>query len=266
MSASYDIVLSQVLCQRLLQQQARAKDVSLGYVFGRVSKGAIQCTGCALDNNGVLLSFGYDVVGVFCISNGQSENQIYELCQPLVIKYQEESRLKGNLESVVLVYTTPASKTAVFTRMVSLETEAPCEARAVSVVPDTLSGTCNIRARAALRLPFEMDSDAKYLRKNVEVAVARLKRCLLGDVAAFQLEGSGALMRRSSPEKTLQDLVDQSGDGGRRRRSKDGQDVLNFTVLIQSTGDAAVENCGKTCTPVIHYQRSMSIPHHLCFC
>lgn len=257
MSVSYDVLLSQALCQRLLQQQKTAKEPALGYLFGRVTSSAIQCMGCALDNEGVLLSFGYDLVGVFCVSCSQPEAQVYQLCQPLLLKYQESGKL-GSAESVVLVYTSAASPTAVFTRTVSLEMEPPCEPRSVSVLRDLGQGTVTLRARASLLLPFEMNSDPKYLRENMEVACKRLKERLQPDVLAFKLEGCDSLLRRCSPEKTLQDLVDQSGDGGgRRRRFKEAQDVLNLAVLVQSTGDAAVESCGMSCTPVIHYQRKV---------
>ncbi|CAN8006092.1 unnamed protein product, partial [Ixodes hexagonus] len=251
------ITLTLLLVQKLLQQQKRGKEPTLGYLFGRVTKNTIQCVGCAVDSDGVLASFGYDVVGVFCVSCSQPESQIYQLCQPLLLKYHEAGQL-GSLESAVLVYTTAASPTAVFTRMVSLEMESPCDARSVSVLPDLGAGTVTLRARASLLLPFEMNCDAKYLRENVEVASKRLKERLRAEVLALQVEGSGALLRRCSVERTLQDLVDQSGDGGgRRRRSKDAQDVVNLAVLVQSTGDAAVESCGMSCSPVIHYQRKV---------
>ncbi|KAK8787373.1 hypothetical protein V5799_022852 [Amblyomma americanum] len=248
-----DVVLSELLCQRLLKHPHGSSPV-LGYVFGHVSKKGIQCIGCAVDNNGVVRSFGYSLVGVFCISSSLSDNEIYELCHPLVLKYQQEGAMCSGLEVAVVLHT-DASKAAVSTQLVSLEADCPLEPKSVTVVPEVHTGTCTLRARASLLLSFEMDQDTKFLQQNLEVAASRIKRRLVPDVLAFQLDGSGVLMRRNSPEKALSDLVDQSGDGGRQRRLKNNQGILSFAVLVQSTGEAAVEACGKAFTPVIHYQR-----------
>lgn len=252
MSSAYDVVLSELLCKRLLKHP-RKSSPTLGYVFGQASKRTIRCVGCAVDNDGVLRSFGYSVVGVFCIYSGLSDNEIYELCHPLVLKYQQEGAMSGGLDVAVVLHTS-RDQAAVSTQLVSLEADCPLEPQAVTVVPQVFAeGTCTLRARGSLALPFEMDP--QFLQKNLEVAASRVKRSLVADVLAFQLDGTSALMRRSSPEKVLGDLVDQSGDGNRQRRLKATQGVLSFAVLVQSTGEAAAEACGKACTPVIHYQR-----------
>lgn len=161
--------------------------------------------------------------------------------------------MSGGLDVAVVLHTS-RDQAAVSTQLVSLEADCPLEPQAVTVVPQVFAeGTCTLRARGSLALPFEMDP--QFLQKNLEVAASRVKRSLVADVLAFQLDGTSALMRRSSPEKVLGDLVDQSGDGNRQRRLKATQGVLSFAVLVQSTGEAAAEACGKACTPVIHYQR-----------
>lgn len=217
MSSAYDVVLSELLCKRLLKHP-RKSSPTLGYVFGQASKRTIRCVGCAVDNDGVLRSFGYSVVGVFCISSGLSDNEIYELCHPLVLKYQQEGAMSGGLDVAVVLHTS-RDQAAVSTQLVSLEADCPLEPQAVTVVPQVFAeGTCTLRARGSLALPFEMDP--QFLQKNLEVAASRVKRSLVADVLAFQLDGTSALMRRSSPEKVLGDLVDQSGDGNRQRRLK----------------------------------------------
>ncbi|KAH6935332.1 hypothetical protein HPB50_005214 [Hyalomma asiaticum] len=237
-----------------LLKHPHSSSPTLGYVFGHVSKRGIQCVGCAVQNDGVVRSFGYAVVGVFCLSSSLSDNEVYELCHPLVLKYQQESAMGSNLEVAVILHT-DMSKTAVSTQLVSLEADCPLEPKSVTVVPDVHVGTCTLRARASIMMPFEMDPDPKFLQQNLEVAASRMKRRLVADVLSFQLDGSGVLMRRNSPEKALSDLVDQSGDGSKQRRLKNSQRILSFAVLVQCTGEAAVEACGKSCTPVIHYQR-----------
>uniref|UniRef100_G3MNT2 Probable Ufm1-specific protease 2 n=1 Tax=Amblyomma maculatum TaxID=34609 RepID=G3MNT2_AMBMU len=163
--------------------------------------------------------------------------------------------MSNSLEVAVVLHT-DANKAAVSTQLVSLEADCPLEPKSVTVIPEVHTGTCTLRARASVMLSFEMDQDTKYLQQNLEVAASRIKRRLVPDVLALQLDGSGVLMRRNSPEKALSDLVDQSGDGGRQRRLKNNQlGILSFAVLVQSTGEAAVEACGKAYTPVIHYQR-----------
>lgn len=252
MTSAYDVVLSELLCKRLLKHR-RGSSPTLGYVFGQVSRKTIQCIGCAVDNDGIVRSFGYSVVGVFCISSGLSDNEIYELCHPLVLKYQQEGAMSSSLDVAVVLHT-DGSKAAVSTQLVSLEADCPLEPQSVTMVPQVFTdGTCTLRARASLVLPFEMDP--QFLQKNLEVAASRIKRSLVADVLAFQLDGTSALMRRSCPEKALLDLVDQSGDGNRQRRLKATQGILSFAVLVQSTGEVAAEACGKACTPVIHYQR-----------
>lgn len=252
MPPACDVVLSELLCQRLLKHPLSSSP-TLGYVFGHISKRGIQCIGCAVQNDGVVRSFGYSVVGVVCLSNSLSDNEVYELCHPLVLKYQQEGAM-GNLEVAVILHT-DTSKTAVSTQLVSLEADCPLEPKSVTVAPDVHIGTCTVRARASLMMPFEMDPNPKFLQQNLEVAASRIKRRLVADVLSFQLDGSGVLMRRNSPEKALSDLVDQSGDGTKQRRLKNSQRILSFAVLVQCTGEAAVDACGKSCTPVIHYQR-----------
>ncbi|XP_064481423.1 ufm1-specific protease 2-like [Ornithodoros turicata] len=259
MSNSYDVIISQALCEKLLQYQKVAKEPTTGFVYGWFAKNTAHCIGCALENPNVLLSFGYDIVGVFCVSRGETEDQISGLCHGLIIKYLEEYQHKGP-ENPVLLYTTPRNETTVFAKLATLGLEAFVEPEKVSVLENIRLGTCSVRARARVQLAFEMDADVVYLKKNLEVAADRLKKKFLPEVVAFQLVGSNVLLRRESIEKAIQDLVDQSGDSGRKRRNKGDamtQEVLNFTILSQTTGEAAVEGCGTMCTPVVHYQKKV---------
>lgn len=259
MSSCYDVTVSQALCQKLLLFQKTAKEPTTGFVYGWFVKGTVYCIGCAVENPNVLLSFGYDVVGVFCVSRGETDDRISGLCHSLVIKYLEKYRQRG-LDNPILLYTTPRNETTIFAKMASVGLEPLAEAGDVRIVENVHLGTCSVRARARVLFSFEMDADAVYLKKNLEVAADRLKKKFLPDVVAFQLDGSNILLRRDSTEKTIQGLVDQSGDSGRKRRSKDDavtQEVLNLTILSQTTGEAAMEGCGTTCTPVVHYQKKV---------
>ncbi|XP_037277005.2 UFM1 specific peptidase 2 [Rhipicephalus microplus] len=253
MPPACDVFISELLCQRLLKHSLSSTP-TLGYVFGHISKRGIQCVGCAVQNDGVVQSFGYSVVGVFCLSSSLSDNEVYELCQPFLLKYQQEGAMGSNLEVAVILHT-DTSKTAVSTQLVSLEADCPMEPKSVTMVPDIHVGTCTVRARASLMMPFEIDPDPKFLQQNLEVAASRIKRRLAAEVLSFQLDGTEVLMRRNSSEKALSDLVDQSGDGSKQRRLKNTQRILSFAVLVQCTGEPAMDACGKSCTPVIHYQR-----------
>ncbi|KAH8025741.1 hypothetical protein HPB51_011072 [Rhipicephalus microplus] len=163
-------------------------------------KEASSAVGCAVQNDGVVQSFGYSVVGVFCLSSSLSDNEVYELCQPFLLKYQQEDAMGSNLEVAVILHT-DTSKTAVSTQLVSLEADCPMEPKSVTMVPDIHVGTCTVRARASLMMPFEMDPDPKFMQQNLEVAASRIKRRLAAEVLSFQLDGTEVLMRRNSPEK-----------------------------------------------------------------
>ncbi|XP_054712653.1 ufm1-specific protease 2-like [Uloborus diversus] len=237
--------------------------VEAGYVAGLETEEGKYCLSAAASSN--LFLPGLKVLGIFCKigKDNSDESELLNICNQYIDKFQVE------LENVLAFFIRPepveTDLDAISVKLFSTYHHffAPVEVLPVDYIPIVL-----LRAQGKLPLLFEVSSDSETLKENAELAMERLRNVAHSEVAAFVSCNSGRIL--TSCQDKDGDISGLFEDGNptekTKKRKKNKEKVpINFRILIQTSGDVALQNTVNH-SLVIHCQRrdfrcvSMSLP------
>ncbi|CAL1286922.1 unnamed protein product [Larinioides sclopetarius] len=256
-------------CQRkiLLSNKIKKKfpltNESLGYVVGWETEEETFCMGITASTDHVLL--GLEVVGFFCqLRENLDQNELLAICE------QKYGSLKVDLENPVVLFVwkendgvniIAKSYSSYYATLTDLNISD------IDTNPAVL-----VRAQGHVPLILEMASDPDTMKENIELAVEKLRTVFQSQMVAFILHDSNYIVHSSQEGSTInmKELIkianeNESGENLKIKKNLKKKCPVNFDILLQTSGDAALEN-NFNHSIVIHCQRrefrciSLSVP------
>ncbi|KAG8187188.1 hypothetical protein JTE90_020059 [Oedothorax gibbosus] len=230
----------------------------------------IYCACIAADAQSFLP--GIDVIGFACpIDDGSLyENELLNVCEqkfgffqlklenPVVLFIKKENTDSKKIDFVAKRYS-PYYGTLSDLKIEDSDSNSAVLLRACGQVPLTL----------------EIASDLDTLKENIELSIERLRTIFQSQVVAFHLEKTKYLLHSlqneiTGPVLTCKNLLKLVSENESNEKSKYKKNIkkkvpVNFNILLQTSGDAALENTFNH-SVVIHCQRrefqctSLSLP------
>ncbi|KAF8797076.1 Ufm1-specific protease 2 like protein [Argiope bruennichi] len=256
-------------CQRKILLSYKIKknlpfaNESLGYVVGWETEEETFCMGITASIEHVLL--GLEVIGFFCqVQERLGQNELLAICE------QKYGSLKLDLENPVVLF------------LWKEDGDVNIIAKSYSSYYGTLTDldlsdidtnpTVLVRARGHVPLILEIASDPDTLKENVELALEKLRTVFQSQMVAFILHGCNYIVHSSQDGSTMKmkELIklvneNESSENLKIKKNLKKKCPLDFDILLQTSGNAALEN-NFNHSIVIHCQRrefrciSLSVP------
>lgn len=255
-----------IVCNKILDILSKTNESS-GYIAGLEKNEEVLCLAASLSTEYFLS--GLTVIGIYCMIENEllPEDEFINICQnelktlmvelenPIVLfayKKDDSTNLIGKVYSTYYGSISDIHTTFTFDNPVVL-----------------------LRAKGKLPLLFETTNDPDTVKENLEFAIEKLRVITDSQVAAFLLQDSSFILTSSHEEndstitcgtlpKYIQD-TDLAESVKKLIKNSKKKIPVDFDILIQTSGDAALENTVNH-SLVIHCQRreyqcvSLSLP------
>ncbi|GFR16037.1 ufm1-specific protease 2 [Trichonephila clavata] len=240
-------------------------DESLGCIVGWDTEAETFCMGISASTEHLLP--GLEAVGFFCEIDGDlAVNELLGICE------QRFGALQLELENPVVLFVWKEKENNEVNITAKLYSSYYGTLADLSISNIDQNSSVLVRACGQVPLIIELASDLETLKENVELAVEKLRTVFQSRVVAFILQNS-PLMIHSFQEtsgismKELLKIVaeTESNETVKAKKTMKKKCPVNFNILMQTSGDAALEN-NFNHSVVIHCQRrefrciSLSIP------
>lgn len=255
-----ELIISESLKHKLesLIENGNTDNEFTGLITGSILDGTIICLGCSTTNK--YLPVGIQVIGVFFQMAFENITEMFlqETMESCLTNYEDTSNIEHGV--IICISKIPSNKDInIEARLYSFSSSTIGDSLPFIISDEILQKFLLLRIKGEIELSFEIgDNDKEFQGISLTTAIEKLQNVFY-DNSAFHLKNSLLLLSRNSEMLTnmicheLKECLETNRQKQKQNKKRlfdlSKQEVLNFDILLQTTGDK------QNFTPVIHYQR-----------